>query len=69
MSESLEFDTVILQNEGMDAAYIEVPFEDRKFYVMEGYDFYLRNIYGDYMELPPIEDRVSHHVFKAWRKD
>lgn len=50
-------------------SYIEVPFEDRKFYVMEGYDFYLRNIYGDYMELPPIEDRVSHHVFKAWRKD
>ena len=27
MTESLEFDTVILQNEGMDAAYIEVPFD------------------------------------------
>jgi hypothetical protein len=27
MTESLEFDAVILQNEGMDAAYIEVPFD------------------------------------------
>ena len=27
MTESLEFDDVILQNEGMDAAYIEVPFD------------------------------------------
>ena len=27
MSGLLEFDAVILQNEGMDAAYVEVPFD------------------------------------------
>ena len=27
MSEFLEFDAVILQNENMDAAYVEVPFD------------------------------------------
>ena len=27
MSEPLEFDAVILQNEGMNAAYVEVPFD------------------------------------------
>ena len=27
MSELLEFDAIILQNENMDAAYVEVPFD------------------------------------------
>lgn len=39
----------------------EVAFEDCKFIVPENYDAYLRHIYGDYMQLPPIEKRVSHH--------
>jgi len=26
-----------------------------------GYDGYLRQYYGDYMQLPPIEKRVAHH--------
>lgn len=27
----------------------------------QGYDEYLTSVYGDYMELPPMEDRISHH--------
>ena len=27
MSDLLEFDAIILQNENMDAAYVEVPFD------------------------------------------
>lgn len=42
-------ETVMLPFEGM---YIEAPI---------GYEEYLTNIYGDYMQLPPEEKRVSHH--------
>lgn len=30
------------------------------------YDYVLKNIYGDYMEIPPVEKRKTHS-FKAWR--
>lgn len=41
--------------------YIEVPFEDRTMPIPAGYDGYLRTAFGDYMELPPEEQRVAHH--------
>lgn len=37
---------------------IRLPFEGCNYLVMNGYDRFLRNIYGDYMTLPPIESRV-----------
>ena len=37
-----------------------MPFEDRTYFVMNNYDAYLRIMYGDYMKLPPIENRVIH---------
>ncbi len=44
-------------------------FEDSQFYIMKGYDEALHEKYGDYMKLPPIEDRVSKHGIYAhyWR--
>lgn len=47
---------------------IELPFEDRKFKGFADYEEYLRNAYGDYMKLPPVEKRVSHHCFEAYWK-
>lgn len=38
----------------------EVPFEDIKAPVFQGYDRYLTNLYGDYMEIPPVEKRERH---------
>lgn len=38
--------------------YVLLPFEDAEFYACKGYDTVLRAIYGDYMQLPPIEKRV-----------
>ena len=43
-------------------------FEDRELCVMEGYDDCLTCGFGNYMSLPPIEKRVSHHSFKAYWK-
>ena len=44
------------------------PFEDRVFKGFADYDEYLKNAYGDYMKLPPIEKQVSHHEFEAFWK-
>ena len=41
-------------------------FEGEKFRIPIEYDLYLRQIYGDYMQLPPEEKRVSHHGMKAY---
>ena len=47
----------------------DYPFENRIFKGFENYDEYLSNGFGDYMQLPPEEKRVSHHNYKAfWKK-
>ena len=48
--------------------YILLDFEDRKFSAVKAYDTYLSNLFGDYMKLPPVEQRISKHDFEAyWR--
>lgn len=39
----------------------QVQFNAKLFWAPLKYDIYLRQIYGDYMKLPPIEQRVSKH--------
>ena len=39
-----------------------MPFEDKEFYVMSGWDKNLTGIFGDYMTLPPEEDRENHEL-------
>ena len=41
---------------------IKVDFENLKFKIPVGYHEYLTTQYGDYMELPPENKRVSHHM-------
>lgn len=47
---------------------IKVPFEDGEFFVPSEYDRLLRQEYGDYMQLPPVEKRIYHHQYKAFKK-
>lgn len=37
-----------------------LPFEDAEFYAPKDWDKVLRNIFGDYMQLPPQEEQVPH---------
>lgn len=50
-------------------SFIDHAFEGKKFKIPVGYDEWLTILYGDYMQLPPVEQRVSHHLFKAYMLD
>jgi lipopolysaccharide cholinephosphotransferase len=42
----------------------ELEFEEKCYYVPCKWDPYLTRVYGNYMELPPVEDRRTHeHLF------
>lgn len=43
------------------AGSLTFPFEDTEAEVPTGYDQFLTAMYGDYMQLPPVEKRNSHH--------
>jgi len=46
----------------MDDLYppLELPFENITVKVARSYDATMRRSYGDYMELPPVEQRRNH---------
>lgn len=58
----------IIERSNFDS-YVELEFEGEKFKAFKGYEIYLRTMYGDYMKLPPLEKRVSHHTFDAYWKE
>lgn len=47
---------------------IEAEFEGRRYPIPQGYEYILKDLYGNYKELPPLEKQVSHHHFKAYYK-
>ena len=47
--------------------WVDIRFEDRTYKTMVGFKEYLTLTYGDYMTLPPVEQRQTHH-FEAYRK-
>lgn len=49
--------------------YVDMHFENEEFKCIEQYDLYLKQHYGNYMELPPIDRQQTHHSFSAYRKD
>ena len=58
---------MIFKSEWFDEILVH-KFENREFYIPVGYDEYLRTVYGDYLELPPENQRVTHHSYKAYLK-
>lgn len=49
----------ILPNDFFDHV-VEYQFENKMFLGFSDYDRYLKQVFGDYMKLPPIEKRQSH---------
>lgn len=45
-----------------------VDFGEYQFRIPTHYDQILRYIYGDYMKLPPENERVGHHFYKVYEK-
>ena len=45
-----------------------IEFEDRQYLAFTDYDTYLTNGFGDWRQLPPKEEQVSHHEFHAFYK-
>lgn len=48
---------------------IELEFEGKKFAAPKYYDEVLTKQYGDYMQLPPVEQRVLTHGYDAYFED
>lgn len=42
----------------------EHVFDGRNYYIPNNYDVYLKTQYGDYMSLPPIDQRFGHKPYK-----
>ena len=49
--------------------YIMMKFEDSEFRIPAGYDQALTAQYGDYMKLPPVEERATLHKNNVFWKD
>ena len=41
---------------------IQVKFEDIEVKITNNYDTILKTIYGDYMKIPPENERVTHNI-------
>ena len=51
---------IIIEPEWL-SSQVEMPFEDIQIYLPCGYNEYLGQVFGDYMQLPPESERVSWH--------
>ncbi len=49
--------------------FVMLDFEGEKYKAPSGYHDILTTTYGDYMQLPPEEKRITHHSYKTFLKD
>ena len=61
------------KNEIMPKSFYDEPvnleFEESSFQAPGEYKKWLEHIYGDYMTLPPVEERITHHANNAYYKE
>jgi lipopolysaccharide cholinephosphotransferase len=49
-------------------SYTTIAFEGKTYHCIEESSEFLTLQYGDYMKLPPVEQRVSHHKYEAYMR-
>ena len=49
--------------------YTEVEFEGHSFRAIADWDTFLRQQFGDYMQLPPEDKRKSHAIVAYFKED
>ena len=59
---------IVYKREWFEGVILQ-KFEDEEFYIPVDYDPILRIEYGDYMQLPPKEKQIPHHVIDVWEKE
>lgn len=52
-------------------SYTDVMFENTAFHAAVGYENILKTMYGDYMKLPPVEQRIpqQHYIRFYWKQN
>ena len=63
--EDRDGNNMYLEKEDFDSP-CTMPFEDAELLCPKGWDAYLRRLYGDYMQLPPEEKRLTHETGCRW---
>lgn len=61
-NELIFFDSSLLKERALHT------FENKNFFIPKNYDPVLKTLYGAYMELPPEDNRITHHSFYVLRK-
>lgn len=64
----LQWENDLLWLRSWEDSLLQVPFEDMVVPIPNGYDKLLRLKYGDYMSLPPENERVGHHFYAIVRR-
>lgn len=59
----------IPQKKELFESYCDMPFENLTVRNLKDYDVYLKSVFGDYMKLPPENQRVANHGFVAYWKE
>lgn len=65
MTDYNEFEKKVIFPLNTFSSMIELSFENKMFWCISCYEEVLKQIYGNYMLLPPEEKRVTHHSYTA----
>lgn len=62
------YDTAEIMSKDDFISSTTVVFEKYHFLTISNYDSYLKNLYGNYMQLPPQEAQIPHHNYTTYIK-